>query len=352
MQQSRISMKITLNIKDKLDREIIHHANSEVLISSKYRTVYLKKHDTVKTIHLPETTIKKFFGWSRLFRRLLRLDKCNVFPINDNLIIIRQGNVYLYDNENDTLKHTLKLRNCRNILHQSINTTPEGYIYFGEYGTNKERDSVPVYCSKDGGESWEEIYTFAAGSIRHVHGCYYDKYTDKIWVCTGDFDNENWIIEADKTFKEIKKFGTGQQQFRTCSLVFKEHEVHWIMDSPLELNYQMILDRKTGQTRKGQKFEGPIWYTKELTDGYYIIATAQELGEGVLDDKVHVYATKDLKQWQEIALFEHDGLSKKYFKFGVIGFASGKQSSRNFYMFLEAIKGYDGRSIQCELKFT
>lgn len=342
-------MKITLNIKDKLDREIIHHADDRVLISSKYRTVFFRKDGAEKKIRLPETTVKQALGWVRLCRRLLRLDKCNVFLAHENLIIVRQGNVYFYDNQNDTLTHTLKLRNCRNVLHQSINTTPEGYIYFGEYGTNKERKSVPVYCSKNGGKNWEEIYTFAPSSIKHIHGCYYDKYTDKIWVCTGDFKDENWIIIADKTFKEVQKIGDGQQQFRACSLMFTENEVHWIMDSPVEPSYQIILDRKTGKTRKGKQFEGPVWYTKRLTDGYYIVSTAQEPGDGVLDDKVHLYVTKDLKHWEEIALFEHDGLPKMYFKFGVIGFADGQQSSQNFYMFLEAIKGYDGKSILCAL---
>ena len=280
---------------------------------------------------------------------MLRLDKCNVFPVGDNLVIIRRGLVYFYDNATDQLRVTLQLKNCRNVLHQSINSTPEGYIYFGEYGANTDRTEVPVYCSKDGGRSWINIYTFPAKSIKHIHGCYYDRFTDKIWVCTGDFKDENWLLVADREFKEVHKIGDGQQKFRTCNIIFTEKEVHWLMDSQLEPSYHIILDRKTEQITTGKKFLGPVWYIKELTDGYYLSATTQEIGAGVLDDKVNLYISTDLKEWNILHVFDHDGFPKRYFKFGVIGFADGRQSSKDFYMFFEAVKGFDGKSVTCAL---
>jgi len=339
-----------MKILSKVNKEIIHFAEKDVLISSKYRTIFYKGKERIVKVKLPEgNPVKRLFGLFRLSRRALRLDKCNVFLHEGNLIIIRQGSVYLYQTKENKLTETLKLRNCRNVLHQSINATPEGYIYFGEYGNNGERKSVPVYCSKDGGQTWKEIYTFEPGSIKHVHGCYYDKYTDKIWVCTGDFEGENWLLVADRDFKDVRKIGDGQQKYRTCNLIFTEKEVHWLMDSQLETSYHIVLDRATERTRVEQKLMGPIWYIKELDSGY-LAATAQEIGEGVLDDKVHLYFSDDLKEWTTIHKFEHDGLPKRYFKFGVIGFADGKQTQKEFYMFFEAIKGFDGKSIKCSLQ--
>ena len=339
-----------MRILSKIDKEIIHYAEKDIILSSKYRTIFYKKKDKVVKIRLPENNyLKRLFGLFRLSRRLLRLDKCNVFFHRNNLIIIRQGSVYLYKTDENRLIKTLKLRNCRNVLHQSINATPEGYIYFGEYGTNGDRKSVPLYCSRDGGHTWEEIYTFSAGSIKHIHGCYYDKYTDKIWVCTGDFEGENWLLVADKGFENIKKIGDGQQKFRACNLIFTEKEVHWLMDSQLEISYHIILNRRTETISIGQKFMGPIWYIKELEDIGYLAATAQEIGDGVLDDKVYLYFSTDLEEWKVIRKFEHDGFSKKYFKSGVIGFADGNQTQDAFYMFFEAIKGFDGKSLKCSL---
>lgn len=339
-----------LNIISKLDKEIIHFAEGNILISSKYRTIFFQRGKEIKKIRLPESIIKRPFGFFRLSRRALRLDKCNVFLHENNLIIIRQGHVYLYKDKENRLIHTLKLRNCRNVLHQSISISPEGYIYFGEYGNNKERKPVPVYCSQNGGETWEEIYTFSVGSIRHIHGCYYDKFTDKIWVCTGDFENENCLLIADKSFNNIKNIGNGQQKFRTCNLIFTPNEVQWLMDSQLEPSYHIKFDRKTEKITIGQKMMGPVWYTKELSDGYYLAATAQEIGDGVLDDKAYLYYSVDLKNWKILSRFEHDGYPKRYFKFGVIGFADGKQSSNDFYIFLEALKGFDGKSLRCNMK--
>lgn len=339
-----------MNIISKINKEIIHYAQNETIISSKYRTVFFQKGESIKKIVLPESGfIKRILGLFRLSRRALRLDKCNVFLHNDNLVIIRQGKVYFYESETDKLSETLQLRNCRNVLHQSINATPEGHIYFGEYGNNGDRESVPVYCSKDGGNTWEEIYTFPKGSIKHVHGCYYDKFTDKVWVCTGDFKGENWLLVASKDFKEVKKLGDGQQKYRACNLIFTKDEVHWLMDSQLEPSYHIIFDRATESITVGQKVMGPIWYIKELGDNNYLAASTQEIGVGVLDDKAHLYHSTDLKEWKSIRQFKHDGLPKRYFKFGVIGFADGQQSKDEFYMFFEAIKGFDGMSLKCSL---
>jgi hypothetical protein len=339
-----------MKIISRINREIVHYAQGDTLITSKYRTIFFSKNGKALKIKLPEKSpIKQFCGLFRMSRRALRLDKCNVFLHNDNLIIIRQGKVYLYNSEKDELTHTLTLRNCRNVLHQSINSTPDGLIYFGEYGNNGNRNSVPVYCSKDGGMSWEEIYTFPAGSIKHIHGCYYDKFTDKVWVCTGDFAGENWLLVADREFENVEKIGDGEQKFRTCNLIFTQKQVHWLMDSQLEPSHHIIMERDTKSITVGQKIMGPVWYIKELEDNIYLAATAQEIGKGVLDDKIHLYYSTDLREWKTIETFDHDGLPKRYFKSGVIGFADGRQTKDDFYIFFEAVKGFDGKSIKCSL---
>ncbi len=340
-----------LKIISRIGKEIIHFAEGKTIISSKYRTIFWEDGKTIRRLKLPEPNlVYRVLGLFRLSRRAFRLDKCNVFLHNDRLIIIRQGFVYLYDPLKQRLTKTLKLTNCRNVLHQSISVTPEGFIYFGEYGKNKNRDRVPVYRSIDGGESWQVIYAFPPKSIKHIHGCYYDKFTDKIWVCTGDFANENFLLMTDKDFINVKKIGDGQQRYRTCNLIFTKNKVHWLMDSQLEPSYHIIFDRKTEEIEVGQQLMGPIWYVKKLVDNSYLAASAQEIGAGVLDDKIHLYHSVDLKNWNTIETFEHDKFPKRYFKFGVIGFADGMQSIKEFYMFFEAVRGLDGKSLKCTLE--
>lgn len=87
-----------------------------------------------------------------------------------------------------------------------------------------------------------------------------------------------------------------------------------------------------------------------MGDGYYLAATAQEIGLGVKDKYAHLMVSKDLEKWEDIYQFQHDGFPRRYFKFGVIGFADGYQQSNSFYLFAEAIKRLDGKIALCEIK--
>jgi hypothetical protein len=60
--------------------------------------------------------------------------------------------------------------------------------------------------------------------------------------------------------------------------------------------------------------------------------------------------SRDLETWTDLQCFEHDGFPKKLFKFGVIGFADGEQPSDGFYLFAEAIRGLDGKTVLCAIK--
>lgn len=338
-------------IQSVIDREICHFAESDLLVTSKYNKIYVNNNNNNYTVQLPSDGIKGIFGLFRLSRRVLRLDKCNVVPVKDGLVIIRQGKAYHYCERKQELKQTLKLRNCRNVLHQSIAViNDKKMLFFGEYGNNSLRNEVPVYRSLNCGKTWEVVFVFPAGKIKHIHGCYYDPYEDKIWTLTGDFEGECYILCSDKDYKNIELIGDGKQTYRACNVFFEENMVHWIMDSQLQTSRHIYFNRKTRQITQGEPFAGPVWYIKRLNDGYYLAATAQEIGHGVKDQYVHLMVSKDLKKWEDIYQFHHDGFPKRYFKFGVVGFADGSQNSCSFYLFTEAIKGLDGKTALCSIK--
>jgi hypothetical protein len=338
-----------LILKKVLHREICHYASPGLLITSQYNRVFVKKGDSEFSFRLPSDGWKAPFGLLRLTRRALRLDKCNVVPVKDGYVIVRQGRVYHYDEATDCLSQTLTLKNCRNVLHQSIAVIDGQELFFGEYGNNPDRREVHIYRSLDGGRTWQTVFTFAAGQIKHVHGCYYDPVERKIWALTGDFKDECRILCADRTFKDIEWIGDGQQTYRTCNVFFEKDSVHWIMDSQLQDSYHIKLDRRTRKIKQLQAFPGPVWYIKHLEDGFYLAATAQEIGPGVKDNYAHLMVSRDLETWEDVHRFEHDGLPKRWFKFGVIGFADGPQRSDGFYLFAEAVKGMDGRIALCEI---
>ena len=329
--------------------EKIHFYDSEIKISSFFNKVFFSSEDNKFVVNLPVNFREKFFGLFRITRRLLRLDMCNVFISNGDLIIIRNGIVYHYNVEKEKLTKTIKLKQCRNILHQSMCETNEGYLYFGEYGMNPNRLPVNIYRSRDNGKSWDIVYTFPKGKIRHIHGCYYDKYSNKIWTLTGDFEGENVIQCSDLDFNKIETYGDGSQSYRAVSLFFKKKEVHWIMDSPHEKNYQFCFNRDTKEVNKLDCFNGPIWYLKELDDGYYLAGSSVEIGDGVLSDKACLYLSNDLKKWEIISEFPKDKWPMPYFKWGVLAFSNGSQTIKDFTLHFEGLKSLDGKAFLCSI---
>lgn len=329
--------------------EICHFYEGKHLILSKGNIIRVQNGDDYFEISLPLHGWKRHLNYFRLTRRALRLDKCNVVPVNGGYVIVSQGNVYRFDCHSKRLHHVLKLKDCRNVMHQSIAVISSNELFLGEYGNNSERLEVPVYRSIDAGRTWENIFTFPAGKIKHVHGCYYDKFENKIWTLSGDFEGECYLLCSDRDFKDLEWIGDGSQTFRACNLFFQEDTVHWIMDSPINQSKHIVLDRSSRRIQIGQTFPGPVWYIKRFTDGLYLAATVPEDGPGVTDDKINLFISENLTNWTLLESFKHDGLPKKLFKFGALGFADGIQNSKSFYMFAEAIKGYDGKSFLCSI---
>jgi hypothetical protein len=326
--------------------EIIHFYDGHCCIWSRHNQVVVERDRVEYRLQLPSEPLDHIAGWSRIGRRALRLDKCNVVPADDDfetLVIVRQGNVFHYDSRDDSLKQTLQLQNCRNVLHQSIARDGEE-LFLGEYGANGSRDSVPVYKSCDGGRSWDVIHEFSPGKIKHTHGCYFDPFEEKIWVLTGDFKGECFMLKADRNFKDVEILGDGSQDWRACNLFFGPNSIYWMMDSQLETSFVMHLPRRASKPRRVRALPGPAWYIKALDDDVFLGATSCEVGPGVHDNFAHLYASSNLENWQECERFAHDRLPKRYLKFGVIGFADGRQSSDRFAMFGEGLSGFDGKA--------
>jgi hypothetical protein len=334
--------------------EIVHYASPDVLVWSRANVIVVEAAGERRRFALPNPGWRALASWSRLARRAARLDKCNAFPVFEDgrlaaLVAIRLGQAYRIELDTGEVTPTLSLRNCRNVLHQSICVTPKGYVYFGEYGTNPDYRPVPVYRSRDGSRSWEVAHEFEAGTVRHVHGCFWDPYEGRVWVATGDGRGEAYLVSADEELADLRFHGDGSQDYRTICPFFLEDAVVWGMDTDLATPYLCRLDRASGRLEKLHCFPGPVWYGKELVDGWRLLATATEARPGSSDDRAHLFVSRDGLEWREVLVADHDGLPKRVFKAGVIAFADGPQSGDGFYMSAEALRAMDGRSFRCRL---
>ena len=333
--------------------EIIHHADDGCVVSSKFNTISINQNGRKTAFCLPLPLYLRVIGVFRLTRRILRIDKSSIALSKDrsSLVITYGGGIYKYCFETNKITKTGMLEQCRCVLHMSIASIDQKTFILGEYGRNTNRESVPIHMSTDGGVTWTKPFLFPKKTIRHIHGIYHDPFTDNIWVPTGDFSNECYLYQfANTGFTNPTIHGDGTQIWRTVSLFFTKKSIVWIMDSELDTSHLIIMDRKTGIITKGRAFPGPVWYIKTLSDGWNIIQTTVENGAGVTSNNVHLFASKDLHNWEEIGYYPHDGLPLRYCKNAVVAFANGRQSIDNFYISAEAIKGMDGKAYLCKIK--
>ena len=334
-----------INVIDKyFNEEIIHFSEDNHHVMSTGNTLKIIVGDCEFCYKMPPCLVD-YFGKFRLVRRLLRLDKCNVFPVCEEFIkfiVIRQGIVYLFDRLLGTFDAKLKLKNCRNVLHNSICLTPGGTLIFGEYGANLECGPVPLHISKNGGETWLTVDLFGPDEIKHIHCVTYDKYNDNVWVTTGDYDGQCKILICDESLNIIEILGDGSQYWRTCGVFFERESVYWFMDSPLIQSHLIKYDRKTKEIEKCYPTDGPVWYAKRLSDGVFVAGVTVEPGASVQTKCAQLIASNDLIDWKVIAEFPKDVWSMKYFKYGVLCFSEGQQSSDSFCVFGEALVGFDG----------
>ena len=112
-----------------------------------------------------------------------------------------------------------------------------GFLYFGEYFSNPERDEVHIYKSIDSGKTWMLCHTFPKNTIRHVHGVFYDKYEDLVWFATGDLDGECIIGHTNDSFETVNIFKHGGQKYRAVQLLFFKDFIIYGTDTEYDKNY-------------------------------------------------------------------------------------------------------------------
>lgn len=338
-----------LSFIKEIDQEIIHYADEKKVISSKFNIIRIRDASGENHIKLPIPLHKLLLGKFRLVRRLLRLDKMCVIPSAAGYVVFWQGRVYHLSTDCTKLICVMEMIGCRNPLHNAVANIDGKELFFGEYG-RPHPEGKSIYRSLDGGLSWQKVFNISNDKIRHIHSCNWDPYEEKVWVFTGDFEGQSYALCADREFKEVEWIGDGSQYYRAINPFFEKDSVHWLMDSPLKEVHHIKLNREKRQIEIKQSFPGPVWYSKKLEDGYYLAATAQEKGPSHKDKYLHFMVSRDLVKWEDIATFESDSLPKGLFKFGVITFADGFQTSNRFFLFFEAVKGLDGKSRLCKLE--
>jgi len=325
--------------------------NDEYFIGAKgyklYKCYYSRKREYIGKVRDFKYSL---FSKLPLIRRLFRAELNNLYSLSDNsqLIIAKKGIFKKEVNEKDFTKKITIPRGSRPL---NLCITPNSDIYFGEYFANIDKKPVNVYHSDDRGNTWKIVYTFTFGSINHIHGIFWDNYTQKIWYATGDRDNECIIGYTEDGFKTVVEVFKGGQEFRACNLFFYKDYIVFATDSQYNINEIKLFDRKSLKIETLTTIQGTAIKGGQV-ENISFISTTVEPSKVNKDKYTHLWISFDGKEWTDIYKVRKDILPS-IFQFGSIEFPQYKSEISDKLIFSgRAVVKIGGNSVVLKLNKT
>jgi hypothetical protein len=222
----------------------------------------------------------------------------------------------------------------------NIAIDPAGTFFWGEYFDNVARDAVHIYASIDAGRSWQVVYTFAKGAIRHVHNIVYDRWRDCLWILTGDYGGECRILRAKCDLSEVQTVLSGNQQARAVACIPAKEGLYFSTDTPLEQNFICRLS-DNGEIARLAPISSSSIYACRTQSGMFFSAMV-EPSEVNRDRQVRVYGSGDGERWSAKLAWEKDRWPMKFFQYGNAFLPSGENATDVLAVTTVAVAGADG----------
>lgn len=284
-----------------------------------------------------------------LSRRFLRAELTGLYSLtNGDRIAVAKKGLFLQKRGRETFEKYFSIPRGSKPLNICI--APSGNLYFGEYFQNMGKLAVNIYSSEDNGQSWQIVYSFPEGNINHIHGLFFDKYTNRIWMATGDRENECIIGYTDDEFKTFVEVFRGGQEYRTCQLFFYKDFVVFGTDTQYQQNVIKKFDRESLKISELQEVQGSVIKGGQVGDVAFI-STTVEPSKVNTDKYAHLWVTKDGLHWEERYKAKKDWLPATLFQFGTFEFPQyyGIEKLDRLYFSGRALKGLDGKTIYIDL---
>lgn len=286
---------------------------------------------------IPAASWKRALSRSRLGQRLLRFMVTNVLPLaNGDRFVTFDKSVGIEQNGNFLELQGL-VRPCR-VLRSACASDEKGNVFFGEYLANDERGTMRVYKYVPGEDSLSVIYEFPAGSIKHIHGLYFDEFSGYLFCLTGDDENECRIVRTNDEFETIEIVGSGDETWRAVSLIFTKQAIYYGTDAEYRKNQIFRLDRDTLKRTVIGEVSGTVFYSKRIGDDLFFTTTAEN-APAQTENVAAVWHVDPAGKLDQIIKFKKDRWHPTLFQFGTIHFPNGPGTGDKLLFHLVGVEG-------------
>lgn len=325
---------------------VVEWAENGNYILSRRHQIFRSSHISEKPKLIGEVAApfwRELASASRLGQRLLRFSVNCIVPIADDALFISfDKTVGLLKDRKYTPINGLQ-RPCR-ILRSGVARDNSGDLYFGEYLANEERTSVILYRYSPGTDSVTIAHEFPAGTIRHIHGVYFDRFDNSLVCLTGDADHECKMVRSRDGFRTIEIVGQGDESWRAVSAVFTEDAVFYGTDAEYRPNTIYRLDRATLEQRDLGQVSGTVFYSQQLGADIFFATTAEN-APSQEENVAAIWNVSPSGDLSEVAKFGKDRWHTTLFGFGTVYFPHILSPSDEVFFSLAAVKS-DNRTFQ------
>lgn len=332
---------------------------NDTIILYKCGKLFLFKNGEIE--FLIEVRKTKWLDRFRITKRLFRKEPKYAKEIFEGgIILVWNRHIYLVDlNKNNIQIISNSREGFSDPLNVCIPHKISKYIaIWGDYGSNLEHKEVCIY-GLDNSYNVEIIYTFAAGTIRHIHNII-PKNKEGYYIFTGDTEELAGIYETTEKFDEVVPLAIGKQKFRAVVGFETSNGLLYATDAVNEKNYIYLLQQKEIKEiaaingsciygiRHGDKFIfSTVVEPDEQCEGLMSYFSYKR-GKGILSNSVDlVLVDKELKA-KTILSYKKDILPMKLFQYGSIQFPSRgymREENSLFAIYPVAVKRFDGNTI-------
>lgn len=249
--------------------------------------------------------LSQFASRSSLAWRFIRGGFLSASSLSDSsLVASARGAILHCGPDETTLKPTLTVRGRT----FRIESTPDDLLFTGEYFYNRDRVNVSIFCSEDKGKTWQKVYTFKRGEIRHVHAVRYDPYRKGLIVLTGDEDQESKILLTTDQFATLDILYEGDQSARAYEILPSSNGWYLSTDTQHEQNYIQFLSTSGSMERILPIAGSGLAGTR--AGGHLFFGTAAEPSPVNLDPRPTLYGSSTGKNWEVVERWFADRYSR------------------------------------------